>query len=387
MYSSSVGPASRKNVFSAIAEHLFPFVNEGKISGAVAAIASKDCVLHLEALGKSDLSSGRALETDDLFWIASMSKPITALAVALLSDDGRLAFDDSVEKHLPEFRGQWTVAEEPPDRLILIRSTRAITIRDLLRHTSGTGDYPVIDSHWTLGETSKIVAREPLRFQPGTQCSYSTAGVDVLGRIVEIASGRPFDQFLEERLFAPLGMTNTSFWVAPEQESRLVKSYGPNPHTGALQEAVIPFMYGSAVTDRTRPPLGGAGLFSTAEDIVRIYQMMLNDGKVGNRRILKSETLQEMIRKQTGELLARPGLPWGLGFCLIEDPSKMASHAALTSGTFGHGGAFGTNSWADPARGLIYVFMIQRAGLLPSPDDSEMHQAFQKAAALALAAP
>jgi CubicO group peptidase (beta-lactamase class C family) len=130
-----------------------------------------------------------------------------------------------------------------------------------------------------------------------------------------------------------------------------------------------------------RPALGGAGLFSTAEDVAKFYQFLLNDGAAHGRQILKPATLHEMTRKQTGELRARPGMPWGLGFCVIEDPTQMRANAALSPGTFGHGGAHGTNSWADPMRNLIYVFMIQRDKLQPNPDDSAMRRAYQEAAA------
>jgi CubicO group peptidase (beta-lactamase class C family) len=143
-------------------------------------------------------------------------------------------------------------------------------------------------------------------------------------------------------------------------------------------------MYGGAVTDHERPPLGGAGLFSTAEDVAKFYQMMLNHGTANGRRILKPETVAEMTRKQTGDLRARPGMPWGLGFCVVEDPAQMEANATLSPGTFGHGGAFGTQSWADPARGIIYVLMIERDKLQPTPDDSAMRRAYQQAVAAAL---
>jgi CubicO group peptidase (beta-lactamase class C family) len=143
-------------------------------------------------------------------------------------------------------------------------------------------------------------------------------------------------------------------------------------------------MYGGAVTDHERPPLGGAGLFSTAEDVTKFYQMMLNHGAANGHQILKPETVAEMTRKQTGDLKARAGMPWGLGFCVVEDPSQMESNKTLSPGAFGHGGAFGTQSWADPTRGIIYVLMISRDKLQPTPDDSAMRRAYQQAMADAL---
>jgi CubicO group peptidase (beta-lactamase class C family) len=136
------------------------------------------------------------------------------------------------------------------------------------------------------------------------------------------------------------------------------------------------------VTDRGRPPLGGAGLFSTAEDIVKVYQMALNQGEWNGRRLVRAETLAEMTRKQTGDLRARAGMPWGLAFCVIEDPKAMEANAMVSPGTFGHGGAFGTNSWADPTTGAIYILMLQR-DKMGNPDNSPMHRVFQETAAAA----
>jgi CubicO group peptidase (beta-lactamase class C family) len=136
------------------------------------------------------------------------------------------------------------------------------------------------------------------------------------------------------------------------------------------------------VTDPARPALGGAGLFSTAEDVAKFYQMMLNGGEFGGKRLLQATTVAEMTRNQTGAMPTRPGLAWGLGFNVIVDPNGMKSNSVLTPGSFGHGGAYGTNSWADPTRGVIYILMLQRAGL-PNPDDSDMRRVFQETASAA----
>lgn len=370
--------------FSGVPAAIQPFVDHGEISGAVMLVATKDHVLHLSAVGRSDLASGRKMEIDDLFWIASMSKPVTATGIALLVDEGRLTFNDPVEKYLPEFRGQWVVREQTPDRRVLEKTVRPVTLRDLLTHTSGLGEYPVTDPHWTLAEMSKIIAREPLRFPPGSRWGYSTAGTDVLGRVIEVVSGRPFAEFMQQRLFAPLGMRETTFWLTPEQEKRFARNYRPNAQSGRLEETALAYLYGGAMTDHARPALGGAGLFSTAEDVAKFYQMLLNRGVANDRIILKPETIAEMTRKQTGGLPARPGMPWGLGFCVIEDPAQMEANRHFTAGTFGHGGAHGTQSWADPATGLVYVFMIQRAGIPGNPDNSPMRRAYQEAVAAAL---
>jgi CubicO group peptidase (beta-lactamase class C family) len=323
------------------------------------------------------------MKTDDIFWIASMSKPVTSVAVAMLADDGKLAFDDPVEKYLPEFHDM-TVADRAAQPGAPVKAARPITLRDLLTHTSGLGEYRATDPHWTLAEMIKSLAREPLRFQPGTRWSYSTAGMDTLGRVVEVAGGMPYAEFLQKRLFDPLGMKDTTFWISPAQKERYAQTYIRNAQSGKLQPTPIDYMYGGAVTDHGRPPLGGAGLFSTAEDVTKFYQMMLNHGMSNGRRILKPETVAEMTHKQTGALRARAGMPWGLGFCVVEDPSQMASNATLSPGSFGHGGAFGTQSWVDPTRGIIYVLMLERDKLQPTPDDSAMRRAYQQAVAAAL---
>jgi CubicO group peptidase (beta-lactamase class C family) len=379
---SSGAPAADK--FAAVPQKLQSFVTNGEIAGAVSLVATRDAVLHLAAVGRSDLASGRKLKTDDIFWIASMSKPVTAVAVAMLADEGKLSFDDPVGKYLPEFGDMWVAGEQTEQQRLLVKAARPVTLRDLLTHTSGLGEYRVTDPHWTLAAMSKVLAREPLRFQPGTRWSYSTAGMDVAGRVVEVASGTPYAQFLQRRLFDPLGMKDTTFWISPSQKKRFVQCYIRDAQSGKLGPATNTYMYGGAVTDHERPPLGGAGLFSTAEDVAKFYQMMLNHGTANGRRILKPETVAEMTRKQTGDLRARPGMPWGLGFCVVEDPAQMEANATLSPGTFGHGGAFGTQSWADPARGIIYVMMIERDKLQPTPDDSPMRRAYQQAVAAAL---
>jgi CubicO group peptidase (beta-lactamase class C family) len=366
--------AQQSDRFAAVAPRMQEFVDKGEAAGVVTLIATRDRVIHLNAVGKSDLAKDRKMRTDDIFWIASMSKPITAVCIAILADEGKLKFDDPLSKHLPEFAGL-----EVSENGQTVKPTRPPTLRDVMTHTSGLGDMTTREPHLTLAETSRKLAQQPLRFQPGSRWAYSTAGLDVLGRVVEVAGGMPFNEFLQKRVLDPLGMTDTSFWIAPEKESRWAHSYRWNAQAAKLDETTIPYLYKTAVTDRERPPLGGAGLFSTAEDIARFYQMMLNGGTLNGKHILKPETVAEMTRKQIGALNARPGMPWGLGFCVVEDPSKMAANSVLSPNSFGHGGAFSTQSWADPAKNLIWVIMFERDGK-GNPDNSDVRIAFQEAA-------
>jgi CubicO group peptidase (beta-lactamase class C family) len=360
--------------FRAIAPRMQEFVDRGEVAGVVTLIATRERIVYIGAVGKTDLASDRKMRTDDIFWIASMSKPITAVAVAILADDHKLSFDDPLAKHLPEFAGLLVTENGrtvPP--------SRPVTLRDILTHTSGIGEMTDREPHLTLAETAKRLAQLPLRFQPGSRWAYSTAGLDILGRVVEAASGMPFDEFLKTRVLEPLGMKDTGFRIAPGNESRWAHSYRWNASTGKLEETAIPYLYKTTVTDRERPPLGGAGLFSTAGDVAKFYQMMLNHGALNGKRILRPETVAEMTRKQTGALTARPGMPWGLGFCVVEEPEKMPANRVLSPDSFGHGGAFSTESWADPASNLIWIVMLQRDGK-GNPDNSDVRIAFQEAA-------
>lgn len=366
--------------WSEVPAKLQPFVDNQEISGAVALVGNQSGILYESALGLSNVSTGRRMTTQDIFWIASMTKPMTAVAIGILVDQGKLSWDDPVEAYLPEFHGQWVATESGPDHRTLVPAARPITIAELLTHTSGLGEYPTTDPHWTLAEYVKVIAREPLRFQPGTKWAYSTAGIDTLGRIVEVVSGERYAKFMRKHIFKPIGMTHTTFWVSPADEPRLARSYIRDA-SGHLEETTIHYLYGGAATDRRRPALGGAGLFSTAEDVYKFYQVMLNHGATTDgRRIISPETLAAMTTKHTGSLAARPGMPWGYGFCIVEDPTRMAGNATLSPGTFGHGGAFGTQSWVDPSRKLVYVLMLQR-DKMGNPDNSPMRQAYQAAVA------
>ncbi len=365
--------AQSASSFEAVAPAMQAFVNKGEAAGVVTLLATRDDVLHLAATGSSDLARSRKLRTDDIFWIASMSKPITAVAIAILADAGKISFDDPIHRYLPEFRDVQVANSSE-----LVQPSHPITLREVLTHTSGLGELTERGPHLTLAETSRQLAQRPLRFQPGSRWGYSTAGFDVLGRVVEVVAGVPFDEFLQKRVFDPLGMKDTSFWIRADAKARWARSYQWMAPEARLRETTISYLYATDVDDRGRPPLGGAGLFSTAADLARFYQMVLNKGELRRRRILKPETVGEMIRKQTGDLAARPGMPWGLGFSVVEHPAAMDANKVLSPGSFGHGGAYSTQSWADPAKGLIWIVMFQRNGK-GNPDNSDVRIAFQDA--------
>lgn len=317
------------------------------------------------------------MREDDLFWIASMTKPMAAVCVLMLQNEGKLSVEDPVEKHLPEFKGQWLVNEASKERRVLVPAPRAITIRDLLTHTSGIGDMAAPRFDASLAELVTGYAREPLQFNPGSRWSYSNPGINTLGRIVEVASKQSFAAFFESRLLRPLGMGDTTFWPTASQARRLAKSYKVGAG-GKLEEVAIYFVNGG-LSDRRRTPMPAGGLFSTASDMGKFYGMMLDRGVASGRRLLSEGAVRQMTTTQTGEIKTGfvDGMSWGLGFQVVKQPQGVT--AMLSPGTFGHGGAYATQSWGDPVRGMSMVMMIQRAGL-PNGDASEMRRAFQSAA-------
>ncbi len=208
-----------------------PFVDKHTLAGAVTLVASKDKVLSLEAVGFADVEAGKPMRPDALFWIASQSKPITATALMMLVDEGKVKLDDPVEKYLPEFRNQWLAVYQDKDAVLLKRPKQPITVRDVLSHTSGLPfrsamEEPTLDG-LPLRDAVKSYAMTPLKFEPGTKYEYSNAGINTAGRIIEVVSGMPYEDFLDKRLFGPLGMKDTTFWPNEEQLGRLAKSYRP----------------------------------------------------------------------------------------------------------------------------------------------------------------
>ncbi len=361
------------------------FVSNQTVAGAVTLVAKGGKVLQVEAVGYSDLAAKKPMKVDDLFWIASMTKPITGVAVLMLQDEGKLSVDDPVEKHLPEFKGQWLVSERTKETLALKRPPRPITLRDLLTHTSGLGNFDAPRPNATLAELTMAYSQLPLQFEPGTKWSYNNPGINTLGRVVEAVSGRPVAAFLEERLFKPLGMKDTTFWPTPAQISRIAKAYQPGPDDKGLAETDIYFLRGLPFSDRSRTPHPAGGLFSTAADMAKFYQMMLNGGEAAGRTYLSTAAVKQLTTTQTGEIKTgfTTGMSWGLGFQVVKEPQGVT--AMLAPGTFGHGGAYGTQSWGDPKSGVIYILMIQRAKM-QNGDGSAIRQAFQETAAAALGA-
>lgn len=363
-----IGPISRA---------LVPYLQNHEIAGAVTLVGTSSGMIHLETVGWADVEHHRPMQPDTLFWIASMTKPMTATCIMMLQEEGKLNIDDPVEKYLPEFHGQMMIVDRQKDRIVLAPPPRPITIRDLLTHTSGLAQFRSPRPNATLAELVMAYAREPLRFAPGSRWAYSNEGINTLGRIVEVVSGIPYAQFIQERLFDPLGMKDTTFWPNAEQRQRLATSYR-RTQDGRLVPATIYFLRGD-LSDRSRTPFPSGGLFSTAQDVYKFYRMLLRGGMAGSKRILRPETIREMTTLQTGDLHTGfvPGMGWGLGFGVVRQPQGITG--MLSPGSFGHGGAYGTQSWADPKQDLILILMVQRANF-PNSDASPVRWAFQKAA-------
>ncbi len=348
---------------------------EGKeVSGAVTLAASPNAILHLDAAGKSDLAAGRATRPDDIFWIASMTKPVTGAAIMILADEGKLSIDDPVAKHLPEFAALKLADGRPAN----------VTIRHVLTHTSGLGEISGEEARAceTLAEAIPLYVSKPVAFEPGSKWAYCQSGINTAGRIVEVLSGLSFDQFCQERLFGPLGMKDTTFYLSEEQLPRLAKSYLRN-NDGQLEETANWILMGKTPTSRDRFPAANGGLFSTAPDYARFCQMILNGGELDGRRYLSADAVHTMTTPQAGDVQTgfTPGNTWGLGWCVVREPQGPSG--ALSSGSFGHGGAFGTQAWIDPERKLAYVLMVQRANF-PNADASDLRREFQDAAAATL---
>ena len=339
------------------------FVDQKQIAGAVTLLARQGKVVHLEAVGQADIQSGRPMKKDTIFAIASMTKPITATAVMILLDEGKLSIDDLVSKHIPQFKNA-SLKDGPP--------SRELTIRDLITHTSGVGGSQ--QNQGSLERTVELIADRPLEFEPGSRWKYGP-GVTVCGRIVEVVSGRPFDEFLDERILKPAGMVDTTFFPTAEQQKRLARLYKPGPQPGTIE--LTEHWISKLSPERTPNPSGG--LFSTAHDMARFYQMILGGGKLDGRRIVSEESVRRMTRLQTGELTTgfTPGNGWGLGWCVVRQPQGVSR--MLSPGTFGHGGAFGTQGWVDPQREMIFVLLIQRSGF-GNGDASKIRDVFQELA-------
>jgi CubicO group peptidase (beta-lactamase class C family) len=359
------------------------YIAENKLSGAVCLVARRGSVAYFETFGMADKEAAKPMRKDAIFRIYSMTKAVTGVAVMMLYEEGRFNLSDPVSRYLPEF-AHMKVAIEKPDQAgkpvlaYTVPAEHEITILDLLRHTSGL-DYagphdekggmsymslgltPAFTAEYPLAELTKRLAAQPLVHQPGTIWDYGWS-IDVLARLVEVVAGRPIDEFFSEKIFKPLHMDDTGYFVPDSKLDRLVGFYQPNPD-GTIKRGID----AAQEIGRKKPALmmGGAGLLSTAMDYARFVQMLLNGGELDGARLLSPKTVMLMHSDVLGDLprfgnLLGAGYGFGLTFAVNLGPGKTAS--LISKGEYFWGGAAGTGFWIDPEERMIGVFMMQTIG-------------------------
>ncbi len=353
-------------------------------AGAVTLVARHGQVVQFKAYGMQDIESGVPMSKDSIFRIYSMTKPITSVAVMMLFEEGRFLLNDPVSKYLPEFKDLEVGVEEIDEAtgekvLTTVPAEREVSIRDLLRHTSGLTygfwgksavdkmylEKKVLSKDDTIQATVAKLGTIPLKNQPGTIWEYSVS-TDVLGRFVEVVSGQPFNEFLEARIFTPLGMRDTGFFVPAEDAHRLTTVYTPNKGNTAITAQEPDKARDFA--KKTSYFSGGGGLVSTAPDYLRFAQMLLNGGELDGVRILGPETVDLMTRNHLGDIPIWGdvgGYGFGLGFMV--NPDRGNSGSILSEGSFGWGGMAHTTFWVDPQEKLIGIFLIQILPRAPMP--------------------
>jgi CubicO group peptidase (beta-lactamase class C family) len=364
-------------IHEAVQRHM----DAGNISGAVTLVARRGKTAHFEAHGFADLEAKKPMAKDTIFRLASMSKPVTAVAVLMLVEEGKLRLNDPVSKFIPEFKdAKVAVAQQtrpqppvapgqnaPEPQYYVVPANREITIQDMLTHTSGlvsgtlgtrlAAKLAPRGPDDTLASYIPRLAGLPLDFQPGSEWAYSgLAGPDTLGRIVEIISGMTYDQFLKQRLFDPLGMKDTFFYPSDSARPRLVTLYQRSPQglvRAQNQETLMSKSYFS----------GAGGLLSTAEDYLQFAQMLCNGGELNGKRFLGPRTVVLMASNHVGDMfngkLGRPAHGMGFGFLVQVILDNVTSGMRLANGSFGWDGAFGTQVWVDPKDKMVRIIMMQ----------------------------
>ena len=362
------------NRLDRIGELIQRAIDAKQISGAVTVVARRGRVAHFEARGLMDIEANAPMRKDAIFPIASMTKPVTGVAILMLVEEGKIRLADPVSRFVPEFREPKVAirrsdsAGEEGD-IYTVPAKREVTVHDLITHTSGLGSGGAAseatsriaprDETGTVADWAAALGAAPLDFEPGTRWAYSgLAGIDTLGRIVEVASGLTFDEFLRQRVFEPLGMKDTAFNVPEDKKQRVVTLYRRTPD--GLELRAVP-----AWVATTTLHGGGGGLWSTAEDYLQFAQMLVNGGELNGTRLLGSRTVALMASNHVGDLYEKtgrvggsPGKGFGLTVDVVLD-GVAARGDHRSTGSFGWGGAFGTAWWVDPKEDLTAVLMVQ----------------------------
>jgi CubicO group peptidase (beta-lactamase class C family) len=375
------------------------FVERRSVAGVVTLVARRGKIVEQDSVGYADIQAGKPMRSDTLFRIASMTKPVTSVAAMILVEEGKLLLSDPISRYLPAFREMKVAVPDPaqPAQFSLATAKRAITVRDLLTHRSGLAygffdSGPVGEAYRKAGVTDGIssseltlaqnvdrIATAPLSFEPGARWQYGLS-TDVLGRLVEVVSGRPFDRFVRERILQPLRMNDTVFQVPEDRAERLAVPYTP-ADGGKLRPMAETERFGNLMVGgkewhgSPRYISGGAGLISTAGDYARFAQMLLNGGELDGVRLLSPKTIQLMTASATGDLpppFGAEGTGFGLGFGVVTDVGATGKYGS--EGLFEWGGLYGSTFWVDPKEQLVGVMMIQ---LFPQPPGVNIGDTFR----------
>jgi CubicO group peptidase (beta-lactamase class C family) len=371
-------------------DHMQRYVDQHKLAGLITMVARHGQVVHAECFGMMDLEANKPMQLDTIFRLYSMTKPITSVAVMILYEEGHFQLYDSVSRYIPEFKDLKVFVEATEAGIELAEAEREITIRDLLTHTAGlTYDFlegsavgamyreaELFRPDQSLQDMIRKLAKLPLVLQPGRAWRYSVA-FDVLGYLVEVISGMPFESFLEQRIFRPLGMVDTAFYVPQEKLGRLAAMYGP------AEEGGLKLIEAPATSPFAEPPRlasGGGGLVGTASDYMRFAQMLLNGGELDNTRLLSRKSIELMITNHLSQHLIpfalvkgaeiyTKGYGYGLGFGVLMDVAQSETVGSV--GEFEWGGAASTSFWVDPNEELIGLLMPQFQPVLYYPIDRQ----------------
>ena len=357
-----------------LSDALHGYVREGRLPGGVALVARRGKVAYVEAFGQRDKEAGAPMREDSVFRIASQTKALVSVGVMMLQEEGRLLISDPVGKHLPEFRETTVAVPKQGGGYEVVKAKRPVTVRDLLTHTAGVGygggvardrweaakitGWYFADRDEPVGATVARMAALPFDAQPGERWVYGYS-TDILGVLVERVSGQPLDEFLRARVFAPLGMTDTHFYLPESKADRLAVVYSTK-ESGGLERAPEPggmVGQGAYVKGPRKSFSGGAGLLSTAGDYARFLSMLLNYGELDGRRLLSRKSVELMtVDHLTGQTY-REGQGFGLGFSVVKDLGARGQLGSV--GEFSWGGAYHSTYWVDPKEQLVVVYFTQ----------------------------
>nr|AGT17593.1 Est22 [uncultured bacterium] len=347
------------------------YIDNEMVAGTVTLVARRGKVVHFSAQGMKDVERNQPMTKDTIFRMASMTKPIASVALMMLYEEGYFQLDDPISDWLPEFKNMMVEVEQADGTTRLEPAKTPISFTHILTHTAGLmnsyrGDIARysqvsrVQGDENLASWTERLATLPLRYEPGTRWEYSAA-TSVVGRLVEVISGDDLDTFLRERIFSPLQMNDTHFYLPPDKVNRFATLYGPDADNGNRMMLTEVGDERSNYVSGPRAFFSGAGgLVSTAHDYIRFQQMMLNGGELDGVRLLGSKTVELIFANHTGDLplwLSGPGMGFGLGYSVVLD--RAVAHTSDTEGAVSWGGAFGTLFWVDPEEELVAIILTQ----------------------------